>query len=139
MANISLIEASEYTQCIGGIAGRICTTNKATVRNCANYGSIFHSGSVYSILAGGIISKADEKYGRVFIENCLNYGTISSVGEGKSSSRLGGIAGYPLYATITNCVSAGKIIPFGDNDAIGAITGMGSSDTKVAYCFWTVK
>ena len=67
---------------LGGIAGRLSVSNKGiTVRNCANYGSVTHSGTSSDADIGGIAG--GHSYGSspsTYIQNCLNYGTITHNG-----------------------------------------------------------
>ena len=67
---------------LGGIIGHTKTQNKeVTARNCANYGSITHSGTINDTYIGGIIGFSDGSSSiDVFIQNCLNYGTINHNG-----------------------------------------------------------
>ena len=63
---------------LGWIAGHLSASSKGIMRNCANYGSVTHSGTVSSYariggIAGGFSGSSSNK---VFIQNCLNYGTI---------------------------------------------------------------
>ena len=92
---------------LGGIAGRLSVSNKGiTVRNCANYGSVTHSGTVSSFTyIGGIAGESSgSSSNKVNIQNCLNYGTITYNGTITNYLYLGGILGYS-YGTnnIENC------------------------------------
>ena len=126
---------------LGGIAGyfRSYSYNDLTVKNCANYGDVTHSGTSDISYIGGILGYS---YGRssankTYIYNSLNYGTITHGGTTSSILRLGGISGYSTYTTIEGCVSAGKISSTvtTNNINIGSVVGY-ASDTSITHCLW---
>ena len=82
---------------LGGIAGYLyALNNDATVRNCANYGSVTHSGTAYYANIGGIIGESSGSSTK-YIQNCLNYGTINHSGTTTGNLRIGGILGYACF------------------------------------------
>ena len=97
---------------LGGIAGHFSSSiYDSTVKNCANYGNVTHSGKSWGSDIGGIVghSSSGSSTKRVFIHNSLNHGTITHNGTTTDYLFLGGIAGDAWYTTIESCVSAGKI------------------------------
>ena len=146
MASVSFTGSINKNLFLGGIVGYISvTSDEATVKNCANYGSVTHSGTVsgsYSII-GGIVGIFDESsQNNVHIQNCLNYGTINHNGIA-GSLYIGGILGYTSSGTcnIENCVSGGKITmtKFASvSNHIGSVVGyVYSSTTNITHCYWT--
>ena len=112
MANIIFTGsvANNFNLYLGGIVGYLYTSgNGATVKNCANYGSVTHSGIAYYTNIGGVVGSS---YGssKRYIQNSLNYGTITHSGTTSYSLYIGGILGYSSGThNIENCVSSGKI------------------------------
>ena len=63
---------------LGEIAGSL--SSSSIVKNCANYGSVTHSGYVGYAYVGGIIGNAHEGISSdyiVHVQNCINYGVIN--------------------------------------------------------------
>ncbi len=80
------INYCDVTSSADYIAG-ICGTNRGTVNNCANFGSIVANDvTCCGGIVGGYISNN-------IITNCFNVGNVS----GKASMGMGSIAGYGLY------------------------------------------
>lgn len=140
MANLSYSGDNIIVTYFGGIAGAISSSAdySITVKNCANYGSITHSGTSDNIYIGGIVgtsSNTNYKY----IQNCVNYGTITHSGYSSDCRYIGGIVGNVGYSCVENCLSAGKI--FVNNEPqtnyVGSIVGYASYDSSIMYCFWT--
>ena len=131
---------------LGGIAGYLYASYKdVIVKNCANYGSITHSGTVSSYYPniGGIVGYSSGSSAiKVFIQNCLNYGAITHNETASYSPRVGGILGQAWSGTnsIENCVSAGKITSnkAPSSTIIGSIVGgIAYSTTTITHCYWT--
>ena len=135
------LSSGYYSLHLGGIAGGLYSSysHDITVKNCANYGEVTHSGTSKNPRIGGIVGRS---YGsnRVYIYNCLNHGTITYGGTIKMELDLGGIAGYTLETTIENCVSGGKISDHTSSiflNYIGSIVGYTFSGTSINYCYFT--
>ena len=97
MESVSFTGSTSSGLLIGGIVGRLYSSSKdATVRNCANYGSVTHSGTAYYANIGGIIGESSGSSTK-YIQNCLNYGTINHSGATSSNLRIGGILGYACF------------------------------------------
>ena len=124
----------------GGIAGSLSTSSNAiAVRNCANYGSITHSGIVpgSSVSIGGIVGSSSGDSNKAFIQNCLNYGTITHNGT-SGTLYIGGILGSSSGTNIENCVSGGKITSNKASNYIGSVVGdINSSEATIKHCHWT--
>ena len=127
---------------LGGIAGWLYYPG--TVKNCANYGSVTHSGTVSSDDAyiGGIVglSSSGSSTSKASIQNCLNYGTINHSGTTASSLIIGGILGCAWSGTsnIENCVSGGKITSNKASNYIGSVVGyIKSGSITITHCYWT--
>ena len=53
---------------IGGIVGELCFSSKdATVKNCANYGSVIHSGISSSANIGGVVGHSDSSSTKSYV------------------------------------------------------------------------
>ena len=80
MAKISFSGDTNEKLYLGGIAGYLSSssTYKTSVKNCANYGPVSHSGMSGDPNIGGIVGYF-EGYSSNFISirNCLNYGPIN--------------------------------------------------------------
>ena len=132
---------------LGGIAGRFDSSKdyESTLKNCANYGEITHSGTSDYSHIGGVVgySYGSSASKRAYIYNCFNNGTIIHSGTTTWELYLGGIAGYSLsHASIENCVSGGRnLIPRSTIDSmtiiiIGGILGHVDFNTTVNYCYF---
>lgn len=126
---------------MGGIIGRIISSRSrnydAYIKNCANYGSMIHSGICSGAYVGGIVGDTSPYISpsiNVYIQNCINYGSVAI--EGKTSySYAGGIIGYGKYATFENCVNAGILSSvLGRN---GNIAGNADTTKNITHCLWT--
>ena len=116
------------------------TKDEATMRNCANYGSVTHSGVTSNFAyIGGIVgySSGSSSSVIIYIQNCLNYGTVIHSGTTTNSLSIGGILGHVWRGTnnIENCMSGGKIISNKQGN-IGSIVGSAVSDTTITQCSW---
>lgn len=83
-------EAMAYS---GGVAGYVVSLKQqgsegATIRNCANFGTIRGAASGL----GGVIGYSGQSVGNT-IEDIANYGRI----EGATSNRVAGVIGNPMY------------------------------------------
>ena len=113
------------------------------MRNCANYGSITHSGTVYGVFIGGIVGLSEGgNLSTNYIQNCFNYGAINHNGTTTSNLCIGGILGYIYGANnIENCANNGKITTTtisGKNNYIGSAIGyIDSGATSITHCYWT--
>ena len=139
MASITFTGDTNGNLYLGGIAGYLfssSSTYKASVKNCAIYGSISHSGMSGDPNIGGIVGYSKgSSFLRISIQNCLNYGTITNNNIQYSCQYIGGIVGYGYYVDIENCVSAGKITSKYSSGFVGAIVGyVDSSD--ISNCYW---
>ena len=132
---------------LGGIAGYLYSSydHNSTMKNCANYGDVKHSGESYYPYIGGVVGES-EGYStttsskRVYIYNSLNHGTITHKGTTTIWLYVGGIAGNTYYTTIENCVSGGKIsLPTtaSNDNYIGSIVGEVYSDTTINCTYFT--
>lgn len=103
-SNYGQIDANDgYT---AGICGRMTsTTDKLSMNDCINYGSI----SGYFV--GGIIASCSQT-----VKNCANYGTVSG------TFKAGGICGLinSTKGIVNNCINTGKVTA---ETSEGAITG----------------
>ena len=125
---------------LGGIVGELASFSKNSiiVRNCANYGPIVHSGISGDSRIGGIIG-GNANYDFRYFQNCMNYGTITHNGTTSNRLYMGGIVGNIQYASMENCLSAGRIY-YSNNPSytcIGTITGAVGSNTSITYSFFT--
>ena len=122
---------------IGGIAGAISGVNyEITIKNCANYGTLSNYGSASGdINIGGIAGTCGLEYYKKHIQNCLNYGTIDKGISQPDNLHIGGIVGYSKNTTISNCLSAGRIISTGNYT--GGVLGYIYSMTTIDNCIWT--
>ena len=60
MASVSFTGSISNNLYFGGIVGILVTSSyETTVRNCANYGSVTHSGTVNYAFIGGIVGKTE--------------------------------------------------------------------------------
>lgn len=142
MADVTFIgkASSTHVMYIGGIIGSLCfNTHAAYLENCANYGSLAHSGESKSAYIGGILGLIFKAEGpRDHIRNSLNYGSISCSKSLSRVSYVGGIIGFGEYIEIENCVSAGKMERSGSgNMYIGSIAGYVDTSVGMVRCFWT--
>ena len=132
-----IISSSYYTMYLGGIAGYLYSYNldhDITVKNCANYGDIIHSGESISSCIGGIVGYS---YGYVF--NSFNHGTITHNGT-TDNLYLGDIAGSTSSTSIENCMSGGKIslvTTASSYNYIGSIVGSVNSGISINYTYFT--
>ena len=130
---------------IGGIVGCISMMGKyeASIKNCANYGSITFSGYTIDAHVGGIAGEISMRSSQIgFIQNCLNYGSITFNGIVSSSFYIGGIIGFTSSTIIENSVSTGKITLTTPSkvtyEYVGGIAGyIYSSDEVISHCIWT--
>ena len=115
------------------------------MKNCANYGSVTHSGTTDGYVAiGGIAGWSDSgsMLNHISIQNCLNYGTISHYEITSERAYIGGILGVALGGTtiVEGCVNTGKMsVNKTSNNYIGGIVGIidTSSSTTITHCYWT--
>ena len=126
------------------IASLTLSSNKkeATVRNCANYGSVTHSGTANYVCIGGIAGESQESSSnKVCIQNCLSYGTINHNGTTTDNLYIGGILGCAWCGTnsLENCVSGGKIISNKESNYMGSVIGFMDSKatTTITHCYWS--
>ena len=131
MVNVAFTGSTISNLYIGRIVGYVfASRNYITVRNCANYGSVTHSGNATRtsspVYIGGIVGySSGSSPNNVFIQNCLNYGTINHSGTTTNSLYIGGIWGFAHGTySIENCVSGGKITSSKASNYIGSIVGI---------------
>ena len=141
MADV-LFTGSSSSEChMGGIAGMLYASdpNEATVKNCANYGSITHAGQSSTTYLAGIVGFFDGSSLNGHVQNCLNSGFIAHNGT-SAQLYLGGILGIIYgYSDMDNCLSSGTIWSNQlkqTTNSIGSIAGY-LRYTLVTHCFWT--
>ena len=78
MASVSFTgNISSHGLWFGGIGGFFASNIEGAVRNCANYGSVTHSGTVGYAYIGGVVGlTGGNSSGKKCIQNCLNYGAV---------------------------------------------------------------
>ena len=139
------VNGDGYHLYLGGIAGGLYSSSdhSQTVKNCANYGVITHSGESEGSRIGGIIGHSYNSSSMIksaYIYNCLNNGTITHNGTTSNGLCLGEIAGKTYYTTIENCVSGGKISLLTgatNKNYTGSIVGYVESYTNINYTYFT--
>ena len=146
MANVTFTgTATSNNLFMGGIVGRLLASG--TVRNCVNYGSVFHFGNVGNRESniGGIVGLCGGKDGVKYVHNCANYGTITHNGTSKNLY-IGGVISTSFAGTINleNCMSAGQIVNLkqaSESNYVGSVVGYISSAqdpiTNIVHCIWT--
>ena len=135
MGSISFTGNTGDSLFLGGVASNLYPYSyDITVKNCANYGDVTHSGESSRSCIGGIIG--DTGNSRAYIYNSLNQGAIKHNGKTTGEVNIGGIVGYTVSTTLENCVSAGKI-SFTGTGNIGSIVGYIKSDTTINYCYFS--
>jgi hypothetical protein len=123
----------------GGICGMISETNRTTITNCYNNGSISSEASTFSS-SGGICGRIYSD-ANTTISNCYNNGNISS--EAGSASYSGGICGEvdsDANTIISNCYNNGSISSEANSfSSSGGICGDVSSEgsTPISNCYNT--
>ena len=125
---------------IGGIAGCLYSMSyKSTMKNCANYGSVTHSGKSRNSYIGGIAGELRGATSRVHIYNCLNHGTIIYSGTTSQRFYRGGITGYSDSVYFTNCVNSGSVSSTGrvGSSITGEIVGYVYYQIYFNYCYYT--
>ena len=122
----------------GGVIGYLdsYSTFNSFLTNCANYGSITHSGTSFSSSIGGIVGVSINNLEK-YVQNCANYGTITYNGALSDSLYIGGIVGHCSFIHIENCLSSGKITANGDTQNIGSLVGYIASDTQIINSYFT--
>lgn len=99
---------------VGGMIGKIeASRSKVTIENCAVHGKILTTGTQI----GGFIGNADEQSVQIVMRNCTNTAEIHG------NDYCGGLIGFAEVekATLTECVSNGKIVCVWEN--FGDIAG----------------
>ncbi len=116
---------------VGGVIGGIVSTSSdniagATVKNCANFGTITTMGSA----VGGVIGYSGQQVGNT-ISDVANYGEIINTYSGYTI-RVGGAIGNPLYNDNVH-----RIVNFGaiGNDKISGCIG-NSNPTNLGEIFY---
>ena len=129
---------------LGGITGILYTDSPngytVTLKNCVNYGSVFHTGTSRNAYIGGIAGNSEDiaLMETIPILNCLNYGSINFNGTVKSEPTIGGIIGLGYSNTkLENCVSAGRISSSVTNAFVGAVVGKAENYIDITHCLWT--
>lgn len=127
---------------LGGFIGFTSPSSNSYITNCANYGSVTHSGNIGISYIGGIVgysyleASSSTPSAYTYIQNCFNYGAITYSGTTSKEMYLGGIVGNSLCTYIENCLSMG-IITSNKNDYIGSIVGKVDSYTTINNCYFT--
>ena len=136
---------SGYFLHLGGIAGDLRSTTNfdVTVKNCANYGDITHSGESSYSCFGGVVGQSSgfsTSTKRVYIYNTLNHGTITHNGTTSINLYLGGIAGFTECTTIENRVNGGRFSLLTNTtncSYIGSIIGEVYTNVTINYTYFT--
>ena len=127
---------NSYTVHFGGIAGRLFGGD-VTIKNCTNSGrqqnnhfnnniwSDNYSGNATGGIAGSINYSNDDNYS-IVIDNCHNTGSVYA-----SRGTVGGIVGYLVQGTVTNCSSEGKITRSAPG---GGIVGV-AKNCEITSCY----
>ncbi len=116
---------------VGGVIGGIVSTSSnktegATVKNCANFGTITTAGSA----VGGVIGYSGQQVGNTICD-IANYGEVVNTYSGYTI-RVGGAIGNPLYNDNVH-----RIVNFGaiSNDEISGCIG-NSNPTNLGEIFY---
>lgn len=134
-------DAREHELLVGGIGAKIHSINyTATIKNCANYGTLTVTGKSSGAYIGGIVGSFES--GGKIIQNCMNYGEIRNNGTISKYLWIGGIIGRVSVgnASVENCVSTGKITTSDETGGIGSIIGRVSrvnENVTFTRCYWT--
>lgn len=127
---------NSYTVHFGGIAGRLFGGD-VTIKNCTNSGrqqnnhfnnniwSDNYSGNATGGIAGSINYSNDDNYS-IVIDNCHNTGSVYAY-----RGTVGGIVGYLVQGTVTNCSSEGKITRSAPG---GGIVGV-AKNCEITSCY----
>lgn len=117
LANYASVSSS-YTSYayVGGIVGGIITKTEgtlsgATIKNCANYGTVSCDGSA----VGGVIGYSGQQVANT-LSDLANYGTVVN----KGGQRVGGVIGNPMWNDkVHRIVNFGTISSDGISGCIG--------------------
>ena len=144
MGSVSFEGKIRWRMDIGGIAGHLTSSSKYSIalKNCANYGTISHTGSSNIAKVGGLVGMCEGYSSDIYIQNCANYGFIKHRRIAlKESTHIGGIAGYSLSGgVIRYCLNAGMVDAYiRSTQRIGGILGGMDPNTHavIDHCFWT--
>ncbi|MBR2926590.1 MAG: hypothetical protein IKC31_03310 [Clostridia bacterium] len=144
------VSSSDYDY-LGGIVGS-AQRNALYITNCVNKGEVTYTGTADYGDVGGILGNftpyANAANQTIYIDNCINYGTLTTTNAAKTW--IGGIVGmvrglsatnlekYPdttWTLNITNCTSAGAMVPnYTGKDAATIAT---YSDMVESFYNWT--
>lgn len=97
---------------VGGIAGQMSYLDPngkgydSTIKNCANYGTVNHFGTVPSIFIGGLVGYSYS----IYVINSLNAGELIFDGNAQTGC-LGGLFGYNEFSVIKLSIHAGDLLP----------------------------
>ena len=105
---------------VGGIVGNFLSYAFCSMTNCANYGTVTHSGTSDITYMGGLAGRAFEYYGSstLPIKNSVNYGDVIHSGTTTVTTWMfvGGLTGYSQLCNIENCANFGIVeAPAGGN------------------------
>lgn len=147
MASVTYTGDGVQSLFFGGIVGNVQTHNyESTVKNCANYGTITHTGQSTYSYTGGIVGKTDFSVTRhrIYVHNCFNYGTIVDTDWSTPwYLRIGGIVGYSECTDIDNCVGYGDIMTnrtsqnFYIGGIVGSLNGDKNDPVTLSHCYWS--
>lgn len=116
-ANVSVAAPTAYPNgSVAGIVGETADTEKITIDNCINYGTV--SGGT---TCGGIIGKIFDTNYAIAITNCINVGDING------ADLSGGIAGIIRQAPasyVTGCENYGNVSVTDSNKRAGGLVGL---------------
>ena len=104
---------------VGGICGDGVYGHTSSITACYNAGTI--KGDSY---VGGL---GGSGYCGISLTNCYNVGKVTG-----TSSRVGGICGYPDY--VKDCYNVGTVI--GGSNFVGSICGRVTATSKVTNCYY---
>ena len=126
----------------GGLAGQLVSYSFVSITNCANYGTVTHSGISDILYMGGIAGEIFEHYdtGMIPVKNNVNYGAIIHTGKSQANSLItvGGITGTGRLCFIENCVNYGVIKTPMWGNTTGSIVCC-PVDSQVSNSYWNGK
>ena len=128
----------------GGILGEVGSYEYlATVKNCANYGTVSFTGTADAVSIGGVVGMNYMEMGMstlaTKLTNCLNYGFVSHSGTVLRFQRAAGIIAYVAagYIDIDNVVNCGYIavVPSAKVTQVGCIAGL-VKNANITDSYW---
>ena len=127
---------------IGGLAGELVSYTFGTITNCANYGTVTHSGLSDLTYMGGLAGQAFEyEASNSFpIKNSVNYGAIVHSGTTTMDTFviIGGLAGLSQRGVFENCANYGEIKSNTKSNQTGNMVGW-PRGIKISNSYWNGK